>query len=639
VQLFAANGTTEINVGPDGILGTADDSPGGVTSSGSGTPGNPTGNYRFSGLPEGGYIVRVLPTGNPSTVDMANFADTSNPDLNEDDNDNGPGTSAAAVSSHAVTLTPGSLGAASNNLVTNSTGTTYNPTVDFGFVTSFSKVVVATDASHTANPFVTIGEIITYEIAMVIPNGGLTSVQVVDIPQNGLAFADCDTITMPAGVTSSTFGNGGACDSLDGTTAGTSNPLIENSGGRVTFDFGDITNTSGASQIMRVRYTLIVLDILANQEGDTLINNATWTWAGGSRTTNAPDVEIVEPELTIDKNATPLSVSVCGTVTFTIDLAHAAISSADAFDVVVTDQIPSGMTYNPASLVVGGTATLTSSNYDAGTNILTLVWDVIALGEEASVTFDAVYIGPPPVVNVSSAEWTSLEIDPATPGTPPVPVQRSPYNPDATERWYDPAAPAGVNSYIASDSVTINAGGVSPATILPETGFAPGRISVLPRQPAESAYKDLGDLWLEIQSLGVKTPIVGVPKTGNSWDIRWLWDQAGYLEGTAYPTWSGNSAITAHVYTPDGLPGPFVELQKLSWGDQVIVHAYGQSYIYEVRSNQKVSPTTSAFRHEELPWLTLITCQGYDETNDSYRYRILIRAVQVAINEKYPDNR
>ncbi len=633
VQLFAANGATEINVGPDGILGTADDAPGGVTSTAAGTPGNPTGNYRFSGLPEGNYIVKVLPTGNPSTVDTDNPADTSNPNNNIDDNDNGPGTTGAAVSSYAVTLTPGSLGAASNNQVTNSTGTTYNPTVDFGYVTSFAKILIGGEPNHTTDPEVTIGELVTYEVAMVIPAGGLSNVQLVDTPQNGLAFADCVTITIPAGVTSN-FING-VCDTLDGSAPG-SNPLVENSGGRVTFNFGNVGNTTGSSQTVRVRYNLIVLNILANQDGDTLTNTAAWTWTGGSRITSAPIVTIVEPELTIDKNATPTTVLVGGLVTFTIDLAHSTISSADAFDVVVTDRIPSALTYDPASLVVGGTATFTSSNFDTATNTLTLVWDVIALGETANVTFVAEYIGPPPVVNVSSAEWTSLEIDPASPGPPPVPVQRSPYNPNATERWYDPDAPAGVNSYVARDSVTINAQGAVQADVLPDTGFAPGRVSVLSEQPAEFVYADLGELTLEIPALGVETQIIGVPLAENNWDITWLDRNAGWLEGTAFPTWKGNSVITSHVYLPNGQPGPFVDLSTLKFGDRVIVSAFGQEYIYEVRTVKTVKPddTSRVIRHEELPWITLLTCKDYDPRTDTYRNRIAVRAVLVSVIEK-----
>ena len=73
---------------------------------------------------------------------------------------------------------------------------------------------------------------------------------------------------------------------------------------------------------------------------------------------------------------------------------------------------------------------------------------------------------------------------------------------------------------------------------------------------------------LVIPILGLDMPIVGVPLASEGWDLSWLGSQAGYLEGTAYPTLPGNTGITAHVYTADGLPGPFVNLGSLSWGSK-----------------------------------------------------------------------
>jgi LPXTG-site transpeptidase (sortase) family protein len=625
VQLFASDGATEIPVGPDGILGTADDAQGGVTTGAGGT-------YLFSGLPEGSYVVKVLPTGYPSTVDTANPTDSSNPNTNADNNDNGTGTSGGTVSSNIVTLTPGNLGAGLNNAVDYATGTTYNPTVDFGYITSLGKTIVSTDVAHTSGYNVTIGEIVTYEVLMSVPVGLLNTVQLVDTPQTGLAFVDCVSITMPTNVTSSTFGSGGACDTSDGTTAGTSNPLIENSGARITFNFGDITNTTVASQIVTVRYSLIVLDILANQDGNSLTNNVTWTWAGGTRTTSAPVVEIIEPEMTIEKDATPSTTALGDTVIFTIDVTHSVPSTADAFDVVVTDQIPSGLTFVTGSLVYSGTATLTSSGYDPGTNTIRLVWDVFRLGETANLTFQAIFVGPAPVVNLANVEWTSLEIDPALPGPPPIPQQKSPYNSNSTERWYDPGVSSGVNNYGGSDSVTINSPDSTQVENLPETGFAPGKETILPEQPLDHAYATLGDLWLEIPDLGLKANIVGVPQTEGGWNVSWLWEQVGWLQGSAFPTWNGNSVVTGHVYLPNGKPGPFVDLSKLRFGNQVIVHAFGQRYIYEIRTNHTILPTNmSPFKHEGKAWLTLLTCKGYDESTDTYKYRVAVRAVLVKV--------
>ena len=137
---------------------------------------------------------------------------------------------------------------------------------------------------------------------------------------------------------------------------------------------------------------------------------------------------------------------------------------------------------------------------------------------------------------------------------------------------------------------------------------------------------------LEIPALGVKTPLVGVAKSDNGWDLSWLWNQVGYLGGTAFPTWAGNSVVTGHAYLPNGKSGPFVNLGNLGYGSKVVVHAWGQRYIYEVRSVERVQPDDlRILKHEELPWLTLLTCQGFDEAKGTYRWRLAVKAVQVKV--------
>ena len=115
-----------------GLPGTPDDGQGGVLTSASGL-------YLFSGLPQGSYVVKATgPIGYTSTIDTFDSADNANPDTNTNNNDNGIGTGAGLVSSAVVALTPGSAGAQNNNTVTLNTGTTHNPTVDFGFSGTYS---------------------------------------------------------------------------------------------------------------------------------------------------------------------------------------------------------------------------------------------------------------------------------------------------------------------------------------------------------------------------------------------------------------------------------------------------------------------------------------------------------------------
>ena len=172
------------------------------------------------------------------------------------------------------------------------------------------------------------------------------------------------------------------------------------------------------------------------------------------------------------------------------------------------------------------------------------------------------------------------------------------------------------------------------ARSLPSTGFAPNAITVLPPQPTELAYTKMSDLWLEIPSQSIKANIVGIPQSDTGWDVKWLGQDAGWLNGTAFPTWEGNSVITGHVTDSNGLPGPFANLKDLTYSDQIIVHLYDQQYIFEIRNKRLVRPETTAFAFEHLEdssYLTLITCQSYDPATDSYRLRRLVRAVLVSV--------
>jgi LPXTG-site transpeptidase (sortase) family protein len=172
----------------------------------------------------------------------------------------------------------------------------------------------------------------------------------------------------------------------------------------------------------------------------------------------------------------------------------------------------------------------------------------------------------------------------------------------------------------------------SDVKVLPQTGFQPGRISVLPDQPAALRYSQ-EDLVLEIPSLGIDLPVVGVPQSGDGWDVTWLGQKAGWLNGTAYPTASGNSVITGHVWDAFNQPGPFAQIRKLSTGDWIRIHAYGKVYTYEVRENRLVSPNQArlVFAHEEKAWVTLITCENYNTLLDGYANRRMVRAVLISV--------
>ncbi|MBK8780376.1 MAG: sortase [Anaerolineales bacterium] len=634
VQLFASNGTTEINVGPDGILGTADDATGGMISDAT------NGTYLFSGLPAGDYIVKVTPpAGYVSTVDVN--ADTTTPNNNVNNNDNGIGVGTGQVSSNIVSLVPGVAGASTT--VSSSTGTTLNPSMDFGLnsTNGFLKTIAGTSETFTGGTDVAIGEIITYQITADLKAGiAMNNVIVTDSMDKGLAFVDCVLVDIAG-----TNVTGTVCPPTVSaiTDPGDLPTNPANAGRQVVFNIGNIP-APAADSIMVIQYRVIVLDVIENQSGGALNNSARMTWSGGALSSSAPNVNVVEPDMVIDKSATPTAGVPLGTpIQFTLTINHTSPqSTADAFDVVVTDILPPTLEYVPCSVTYSGwvpTSPAAPAYCPGTTNTLTFTWNSFPRGQVAVINFTARLVGTP-ATNSASVAWTSLDIDPGVGG---LPQQLSIHNPKSTERWYDPND--AVNIYSVTDSVTINEPAASTGAgessdneklpvVLPATGFAPNVVTILPEQSADKSYAAT-DVWMEIPSLGIKMPIVGIPLVDGDWDLTWLAQEAGWLNGTAFPGWEGNSGLTGHVTLPNGKPGPFANLGSLNWGDRIIVHANGEVYTYEVRENRTIKPySTSVLGHEDDAWLTLITCKTYIESTNTYADRTAVRAVLVKVQQE-----
>lgn len=187
-----------------------------------------------------------------------------------------------------------------------------------------------------------------------------------------------------------------------------------------------------------------------------------------------------------------------------------------------------------------------------------------------------------------------------------------------------------LNGGLSDTSITFTV--IAAASSLPATGFRHGQVTSLPKQPAAKAYTAT-DMLLEIPKLGVSMPIVGVPQSENGWDVSWLGNSAGYLAGSAFPTWAGNTVITGHVWDAYNQPGLFAELKTLKHGDQIHIQAWGQTYSYEVRESNLVTTknVNAAFQSEEYDWLTLITCEFYNPFSGEYLFRRAVRAVLVSV--------
>jgi LPXTG-site transpeptidase (sortase) family protein len=170
---------------------------------------------------------------------------------------------------------------------------------------------------------------------------------------------------------------------------------------------------------------------------------------------------------------------------------------------------------------------------------------------------------------------------------------------------------------------------------LPATGFSPAPNANKKPKTNQGYLTNTDDISLEIPALHIRSPIVGVPQSEEGWDVSWLWDQVGYLQGTAFPTWQGNTGLAAHVNLPDGTTGPFANLHRLAPGDKIFIHAWGQKFVYEVRETLKVkADEIDVLSHEEEDWITLITCENYDPIKGEFQKRLIVRAILIEVEQE-----
>ena len=169
---------------------------------------------------------------------------------------------------------------------------------------------------------------------------------------------------------------------------------------------------------------------------------------------------------------------------------------------------------------------------------------------------------------------------------------------------------------------------------LPKTGFAPNVVTKLPNKSVH--YQAYNQLRIRIPKLGVDAEILGVPYADGNWDVTWLGGNVGWLQNTAYPatTGAGNSVLTGHLTNHYGQPGVFSGLERLGYGDQIIIEAFGETFTYIVDETMTVYHDTPQVlsQNVDLPVLTLITCKFYNSQTNSYDGRIVVKAKLASIS-------
>jgi len=240
----------------------------------------------------------------------------------------------------------------------------------------------------------TIGETLTYEVVVTVGEGTTNNAVIVDTLDPGLTLVSIDSVSTRQFDTVADAIIAGPAPSLtienDATDMGipatdASNAFISythNAGAssdEISLTLGDIVNGNNSNDIdeqIVLRYTVMVSDIAGNVGNDagstgTLLNNSAemefTDLSGATNYSTGPDsadeIEVVEPDLEVDKSVAIDGVGDAGdAVTYTITIEHSADSESDAYDVSLSDVLPSAVDFSTVNFATGSNINITDSN-------------------------------------------------------------------------------------------------------------------------------------------------------------------------------------------------------------------------------------------------------------------------------------
>ncbi len=178
----------------------------------------------------------------------------------------------------------------------------------------------------------------------------------------------------------------------------------------------------------QVQITVRMLNVIQNQNEDILTNRGEVRYSSGTTATGTVDVEVLEPVLTVVKDVDDDTPALDQTITYTIEIAHdldglGEDSQVDAFDIRVTDTVPTGLKNlanlnisSPGSCATGiDTSATTASLLDVTIGLIP--YQTPSPGCVVTITFEVTVNSSPDlntpawgdvIDNTVDISWTSL---------------------------------------------------------------------------------------------------------------------------------------------------------------------------------------------------------------------------------------
>lgn len=334
-----------------------------------------------------------------------------------------------------------------------------------------TRTTGVTEDGNNAASQATIGETITYTVTATLPEGTVTENAILtDVMPTGLRL-DTATATLNGAALPGGF-------ALASTTAGFT----------LTYPTPYTNGPSSGDDVVVVTVGATVLDIPANEAGDTLTNDADFVWTGGSRTANV-GTTIVEPNISLAKaqNSGDDIVDPNEEVEYTVTMSN---SGSVAHNVQIVDTIPDDLIPMTNTVALGGVPVADGGTVISGgvwnLGLRTITWDITSVG---STPVARVYntrvrnplTGGVSITNSVAATATSMAGTPAD--------ERTTYTASTSETIVAPVISiidktADVSTATVGDLVTYTIGASIPGDV---TAFDVTMLDVLPTGMAFSA--------------------------------------------------------------------------------------------------------------------------------------------------------
>lgn len=232
-----------------------------------------------------------------------------------------------------------------------------------------------------------IGETVTYEVVITVPRAVTQSLFLNDqipIPiagqptTSGLLVLDTSSLEIVS--------TGGALTGPE-----LANPILTltdtNGDGimdHVTYEFGSVTNTAISGAVTSAEQIVLhmsarLANVAANVNGDVLTNVATAVFTVDNHariSTSTAQVDVVEPDLGVQKIESARTGDAGDVVNYDVALTRRADNSGPAYDLLIDDPLPVGMTLNIGSVALNidpSRYTILSGNTVGDTDIRILV--------------------------------------------------------------------------------------------------------------------------------------------------------------------------------------------------------------------------------------------------------------------------